>query len=235
MEYTPAKKAGSPFEITGIQLHDMMIHAANRLITAEAYLSRLDSIVGDGDHGVCMAMGMRKAADRLMNITGEYLPGEICQIIGKTMLLVGGASGVFFGSMFLAAAESLKEKRCVKVCDFADMWYMAQAAVEKKGGACRGEKTLIDALAPAVDAMKEHVDCDYLTALRAAEAAAEKGMLETKKWSQNLDVENSCLTGHWAARMLAQLLCGSCFKGCGNMWMMRAETNPSVRVVVCAI
>ncbi len=181
VEYIPAKKAGNLYEITAMQLRDMMIHVADRLIAAEAYLSRLDSIVGDGDHGVCMAMGMRKAVERLMNITEEYLPGEICQIIGKTMLLVGGASGVFFGSMFLAAAESLKDKRCVKVCDFAGMWHMAQVAVEKKGGARRGEKTLIDALAPAVDALKEHAGCDYLTALRAAEISAEEGMLETRK------------------------------------------------------
>lgn len=182
VEYVPAKRAGgNVFEITAMQLRDMMIHVADRLIAAEAYLSRLDSIVGDGDHGIRMAMGMRKAAQRLMGIPEEYLPGEICQIIGKTMLLVGGASGVFFGSMFLAAAESLGDNRRIKVSDFADMWHTAQAAVEKKGGARRGEKTLIDALAPAADAMKEHEGCDYLTALRAAEIAAEGGMLETQK------------------------------------------------------
>lgn len=184
-EYVPARRGRLPAtELDSLMLRDMMIYVADRLIASEAELSRLDSIIGDGDHGICIENGMRNVKLRLMSITNGDMPSEIYQIIGKTMLLfAGGASGTFFGWMYLAAADSMKDKKKILVPDFANMWSEALAAIERRGGACRGEKTLIDALGPAVDALKESASADFPTALRAAAAAAERGMLETKNMS----------------------------------------------------
>jgi len=171
-------------EMDVLLLRDMMIHVADRLIAAESELSKLDSIIGDGDHGICIENGMRNAKCRLMGISDEDMPSEIYQIIGKTMLLsAGGASGTFFGWMYLAAAESMKGKQRIRMPDFVYMWSEALAAIERRGGAHRGEKTLIDALGPAVDALKENVEAGFHKALESAAEAAEKGMLQTKNMS----------------------------------------------------
>lgn len=180
--YVSAPKVTGPImELDVLLLRDMMMHIADRLIASEDYLSELDSIIGDGDHGICIASGMKKIKCRLMKITEENTPYEVCQIMGKTMLLVvGGASGAFFGSMYMSAAESMKDKSQITVADFAEMWDAALTAIQKKGGAHRGDKTLIDALAPAVDALTAHTDANFLEALTAAEKAAEEGMRNTQ-------------------------------------------------------
>lgn len=180
--YVSAPKSVEPLmELDVLLLRDMMIQVADRLTAAEDYLSEIDSIIGDGDHGICIANGMRKGKCRLMDLTEKNAPYEVCQIIGKSMLLfAGGASGVFFGSMYLAAAESMKGKDRITVADFAQMWNAALLAIEKKGGAHRGQKTLIDALAPAVDALAGHIEQDFSEALCFAEEAARQGMADTK-------------------------------------------------------
>ena len=180
--YVPAERNFQRVRVLDVlHLRDMMIHVADCLIQSEDYLSELDSLIGDGDHGICIANGMRKARQRLIEITEENTPFEVCQIVGKTMFLqAGGASGAFFGSMYMAAAESVKEKKNLTVEDFYEMWREALMAIEKRGGARRGEKTLVDALAPAVDGLREQRGADFLPALKAAEEAAQRGMLDTK-------------------------------------------------------
>jgi dihydroxyacetone kinase len=180
--YVPAEKGSQHLtELNVLLLRDMMIHAADRLVEAGDLLSGLDSIIGDGDHGICIANGMTKAKQRLMDITEKNAPGDVYQIIGKTMLLLaGGAAGVFFGCMYTAAAESVKNKSKIKVSDFAQMWSAALSAIQEKGGARRGQKTMVDALAPAVDALAENTGKDFLYALKVSEKASEQGMLDTK-------------------------------------------------------
>ncbi len=182
--YTPVHRdPPHPRAMDTLLLRDMMIHTAGQLIDAEAYLSELDSMIGDGDHGICIANGMRRIRQRLMAIPADRgtLPFEIFNIMGRTMLLVGGASGTFFGSMYNAAAETMKGKALIQVSDFAQMWEAAVFAIKKKGGAKEGDKTLIDALSPAVAALKDFQGRDYLTALQAAEEAAQVGMQHTKE------------------------------------------------------
>lgn len=172
-------------ELDGLSLRDMMLSMADKLIEKEAYLSELDSLIGDGDHGICIANGMRKIKQCLMGMTSERdsLPEDILNMVGRTMYLVGGASGTFFGSMYIAAADTVKNKERIGVSDFSKMWESAAATVQKKGGARVGDKTLIDALIPAVLALKNATDKDICTALRQAKEAAKQGMLETKKMS----------------------------------------------------
>lgn len=182
VQYVPAKRPEGPvYTLDTLMLRDMMIYVANNLIENEEYLSKLDSLAGDGDHGICIANGMKCVILQLKKIGAENTPYDVYQMIGKTMLLVaGGASGAFFGSMYKAAAEVVRNKIKVNTADFAEMWQEALRTVEKKGGAKRGDKTMIDALEPAVTAIQKNLAQDFAAALSSASDAAERGMEETK-------------------------------------------------------
>lgn len=97
------------------------------------------------------------------------------------MLLAGGASGVFLGSMFLVQAETAENCDQIGTAAFAAMWRAAERAVEKRGGARRGEKTMLDALGPAADALEAHADEPLYTAVYAATEAAKQGVMDTKE------------------------------------------------------
>ena len=174
------KPKRNAMELTAMQLRDMLRAAADEVIGEEAFLSRLDSVVGDGDHGICVANGMRKAKQQLAGISGDGKADEICRAVGRSMLLAGGASGVFLGSMFLVHAETAENCDQIGTAAFAAMWRAAERAVEKRGGARRGEKTMLDALGPAADALEAHADEPLYTAVYAATEAAKQGVMDTK-------------------------------------------------------
>ena len=68
-----------------------------------------------------------------MMLSKENQPSDICDAIGTAMMFVGGASGVFHGTMFKAAARKIEDKEVLSVYDFADMWEVALAALMEKG------------------------------------------------------------------------------------------------------
>ena len=179
--YTPAVRNGRIETLDILTARDMMIHVANRLISAKEYLSELDSVIGDGDHGICMASGMQKVKLRLMEMTESEPVYQVFEMTGKTMLIsTGGASGVLFGNMFLAMAEDLKGKEEISAKDLATMERKALAKVQEKGRAHKGDKTMVDALYPAVKALEKNAQKGLAEALKKAEDAAEQGMLNTK-------------------------------------------------------
>lgn len=163
-------------------IRDMMIYVAHQLIDEEPLLSRLDSINGDGDHGICIENGMLKALEHLEGIGEGSLPGDIFQIMGKTMLLsAGGTTGVLFGNMFLALSEGLGKKKTVTTSEFGQMWKGSLRVVKERGGARRGEKTIIDALEPAVTELEKAAGEPFAMALEKAQSAAETGVEKTKQ------------------------------------------------------
>lgn len=179
--YTPAIRKGRIETLDILTVRDMMIHVANRLISAKEYLSELDSVIGDGDHGICMASGMQKVKLRLMEMTEADPVYQVFEMMGKTMLIsTGGASGVLFGNMFLAMAEDLKDKEKISANDLASMERKALLKVQEKGCAHKGDKTMVDALYPAVKALEKYSNKGLAEALKKAEDAAEQGMLNTK-------------------------------------------------------
>ena len=99
---------------------------------------------------------------------------------GKAMLLsMGGASGVIFGSMFMSG-QDFDPKKELSAEDLAEIEAKALATIQERGGAQVGDKTMVDALAPAVDAMKANADKGLLEMLKAAEAAAKEGVENSK-------------------------------------------------------
>jgi dihydroxyacetone kinase-like protein len=122
--------------------------------TGEHYLNDVDSALGDGDHGMSMAMGFRAVRQKLPELAGQDI-GTILKIVGVTLVSsVGGSAGPLYGTMFLRAAAAIGPKA---ECDVADLVNAGDAAAKglSDRGQCQiGDKTLLDIVAPAVEALK---------------------------------------------------------------------------------
>lgn len=175
-------KAGELSEINAEDARNMLLYIADKVIAKKPYLTDIDSAIGDGDHGIGMAGGMQKAKKKLLAMKGEENVYAIFEAAGKAMLMsMGGASGVIFGSLYLAGAKDMEKKAVLTAADLAQMERKSLAAIQERGKAAVGDKTMVDALAPAVEAM-EKSSGSLLDALKAAEEAARQGMEDTKKY-----------------------------------------------------
>lgn len=162
---------------------NMLIYVADKVIAQKPYLTEVDSAIGDGDHGIGMAGGMQKAKKKLVKMQGAENVYEIFETAGQAMLMsMGGASGVIFGSLYLAGAKGMDAKAVLKPEDIAAMERKSLEAIQERGGAQVGDKTMVDALAPAVKALEENAGKGLLEMLKAAEEAAKQGMEDTKKY-----------------------------------------------------
>lgn len=164
------------------QAKEMLLYVANSIIAAKPLLTEVDGAIGDGDHGIGMETGMKKARDKLLALTTTdvFIP---FQITGKTMLMsMGGASGVIFGSMFLAGAKGKTPKTEMDAASLAGLFHEGLLEIQARGKANVGDKTMVDALFPAVDALEAYQTDGLLPALIAAEEAAKKGMENTKQF-----------------------------------------------------
>lgn len=160
---------------------NMLIYVADCITRNKGFLTDLDSAIGDGDHGISMAGGMQKAKKKLLRMAGTENVYDLFETTGKTMLLsMGGASGVIFGSFFLAGAKGMENTSSITSADLAAMERKSLTDIQSKGGAQVGDKTMVDALSPAVDALEDSADLPLIAALRNAEEAARKGMENTK-------------------------------------------------------
>ena len=164
------------------QIKEMLIAIADAVIEAKPLLTEVDSAVGDGDHGIGMEMGLRKAKEKLLATD----PSDVYQlfaITGKTMLMsMGGASGVIFGSMFLAGAKGKAPASEITTPKLAEMFRAAAEEIHRRGGASIGDKTMVDAFFPAVTALEENANNGLSAAFTAAAAAAHVGMESTKNY-----------------------------------------------------
>ena len=162
---------------------NMLLYVADKIIANKPYLTEVDSAIGDGDHGIGMAGGMQKAKKKLLKIENERNAYQVFETAGQAMLMsMGGASGVIFGSLYLAGAKGMEAKAILTAQDIAEMEEKSLIAIQKRGGARLGDKTMVDALSPAVDALKEHAQEGLLEMMKAAEEAARQGVENTKQY-----------------------------------------------------
>ena len=162
---------------------NMLLYVADKIIVNKPYLTEVDSAIGDGDHGIGMAGGMQKAKKKLLKMEDERNVYQIFETAGQAMLMsMGGASGVIFGSLYLAGAKGMEAKEILTAQDIAKMEEKSLIAIQKRGGARLGDKTMVDALAPAVEALKEHAGEGLLEMMKAAEYAAKQGVENTKQY-----------------------------------------------------
>jgi phosphoenolpyruvate---glycerone phosphotransferase subunit DhaL len=140
-------------------------------------LTDLDAAIGDADHGINMDRGMTAVIGAL----DEAAPADmsaLCKQVGMTLVKsVGGASGPLYGTFFLRMAGALGSGDSVDAVDFAKALRAGVEGVVQRGRAEAGDKTMFDALAPALDALDAALasSSGLAAALADATVAAEKG------------------------------------------------------------
>ncbi len=187
-------KEGELTELNAADVRNMLLYIADKIIANKPYLTEVDSAIGDGDHGLGMAGGMQKAKKKLADMLDEDNAYALFEAAGKAMLMsMGGASGVIFGSLYLAGAKEMAPKAVLTPKDLADMEKKSLEAIKERGGASLGDKTMVDALSPAVDAMEENAGGSLLEMLKAAEEAARIGVENTKNYQAKFGRAKSLL------------------------------------------
>jgi phosphoenolpyruvate---glycerone phosphotransferase subunit DhaL len=163
--------------ITRDTVVDWMNRFASEMEEHRAELVRLDTAIGDADHGTNMDRGMRKALERL-DSTDQADPGAVLKTVAMALVSsVGGAAGPLYGTLFLQMGGALAGQEEVDLAGYVGAWRKGLEGVQMRGKADPGDKTMVDALVPAVEAMEGASDLDG--ALRDAVEAAERGMRDT--------------------------------------------------------
>jgi phosphoenolpyruvate---glycerone phosphotransferase subunit DhaL len=145
------------------------------------HLTQLDAAIGDADHGINLARGFSAIAVAL-DQSATPTPGSVLILAGSTLISkVGGASGPLYGMALRQAGKSLGDTADASLPELAGSLEAALAGVQKLGAAREGEKTMVDALAPAVAALQKAISegADPAAALSAAAAAAASGAQAT--------------------------------------------------------
>jgi len=146
----------------------------------KGYLSDLDAAIGDGDHGVSMVRGFNEVESRLSDVQDNRI-GPILKNVGMALTsTIGGATGPLFGSIFLKAGQAIGEKETINLDDLAQMFQASLNGVIGLGKAQVGEKTLVDALSPAVESLKNSV-----RQKKSLVAALEDAVSESKKGAES--------------------------------------------------
>src|SRR5208283_2667341 len=152
------------------------IYAENR-----QWLTELDSAIGDADHGINMDRGFTAVRAEL----AAHSPSDIRSVFQSvaTVLIrhVGGAAGPLYGTFFLRAATACAGKTEIEAADVVALFQAGTAGVQQRGKAAAGDKTMLDALLPALDAMRKGLEdgCSLAAILDAGAAAAQAGMTAT--------------------------------------------------------
>lgn len=140
-------------------------------------LVRLDTTIGDGDHGTNMHRGMQKAMEKLA-AAEQADPAAVLKTVAMALISsVGGAAGPLYGTLFLQIGTGLTGRQEVDLPTYAAAWRKGVEGVQSRGKAQLADKTMVDTLLPAVDALERATDLN--AGLRAAVDAAEQGMLST--------------------------------------------------------
>jgi phosphoenolpyruvate---glycerone phosphotransferase subunit DhaL len=156
---------------------DWMRRFAAEMEEHRGELVRLDTAIGDGDHGTNMDRGMRKALERL-DSAEQADSGAVLKTVAMALVSsVGGAAGPLYGTLFLQMGGALAGQEEVDLAGYVEAWKKGLEGVKARGKAEPGDKTMVDVLVPAVEAMEQAPDLD--AALRDAVEAAERGTQAT--------------------------------------------------------
>jgi dihydroxyacetone kinase-like protein len=154
---------------------------AARLEAERDFLTQLDAAIGDADHGVNMHRGFTAVLARVGAIA-EATPGQLLKTAGRTFIsTVGGAAGPLYGTAFLQAGEALGDVASFGPRRLLDALRAALEGVQRVGAAAVGDKTMVDALSPALAAfeLELRMGGSLETATCGAREAAAEGMRAT--------------------------------------------------------
>lgn len=169
----------------GIGDLDRMIRsAADKIRANRDELSKMDSAIGDGDHGTTIARAMGIAEKVLDESEKNDLKGLLKDVGWGVMGVDGGATGPLLGSFLMGLGKGLGEQEAVDCPTLATMFEDGLAGVRRQSKAQVGDKTLMDALLPAVDAVRQAADegKSIKEALHRAAEVAETGAVSTKEF-----------------------------------------------------
>jgi dihydroxyacetone kinase-like protein len=167
--------------VTKKQIVQWLEASAQVMAANQAYLTQLDSEIGDADHGINMNRGFGSVLNQLPALTDRDI-GTLLKQTGMALISsVGGASGPLYGTFFMRMGAVVDAKEELSNQDLHDMLQSGIAGIVQRGRARRGDKTMVDAWDPALEALKRAIDegQDTVSALRLSVAAAEKGMRDT--------------------------------------------------------
>ncbi len=183
------KKVAAPRELAGQTVAlgnagDVVRELIKTINANRDFLSEIDGLIGDGDHGVNMSKGFTGCGTRLdaMGEQAKALPAAFEQLSKALMEDIGGSMGPLYGQFFLGFVNTLEPYEKMDAALFADALAAAVANVQGMGNAQVGDKTLIDSMVPARDAFRAALEsgADFAACLAAMSEAAEKGKDSTK-------------------------------------------------------
>lgn len=152
-----------------------MQNCAETYVQHKDELTELDAAIGDADHGANMARGFTAVQGKLAGLEGKDI-GTIFKTVAMTLIsTVGGASGPLYGTFFLQAAGPANRKMTLTHEELVSIFGAGLQGLMHRGKAVVGEKTMVDALVPAVEALKPVGNDSLSAALERAVAAAKKG------------------------------------------------------------
>ncbi|NBC18425.1 MAG: dihydroxyacetone kinase subunit L [Bacteroidetes bacterium] len=154
---------------------------ADKIAEEKQYLTKLDSAIGDADHGVNMNRGFQAAMEALDDKAPASIDKALNTVAMTLISKTGGASGPLYGTFFMRAGSAVKGQETIDVSDWASMMDAGLQGVIQRGKAEVGDKTMVDALTPAVEALQQAAEDgdDWGDALAAAAEAAHDGMEAT--------------------------------------------------------
>ena len=155
--------------------------AALLIVENAAMLTQLDSAIGDGDHGENMMRGF-KAIEKKFEAGGPP-PADLTalfKLVGMTLLSsVGGAAGPLYGGFFLALSKASAGKEKLSKTEVGEILAEGLADIQRRGKAQLGDKTMVDALSPALEAYRIFPNGDVAAAVRAAAEQAQQSAAAT--------------------------------------------------------
>lgn len=165
------------------QLCELLLKISEKIEKNKQYLTELDAEIGDADHGINMARGFAQIKADCASYS-ELSCGEILTSAGKTLIrVVAGSSGPLYGSMFKQLGKAVGENE-LTYSGFIDGFGKGIEKIMALGGAKEGEKTMLDAMCPALAALsaEDDVKIGFESAVNAAEKATEntKNYIATK-------------------------------------------------------
>jgi len=190
----------------------MVKYASQQIINSKPFLTEIDSVIGDGDHGIGMEVGCRAAIKALSSKEFSSV-NEVFTETGKVMIMtMGGASGVIFGTMFLSGFNKHDGVTELRLETLAEVFGTSLEAIKKRGKAQPGDKTMVDALTPVVEKLRESVKVNHtlVEGLANAVEGAAQGVEATKGY-----------LGRWGrAKSLGERAVGHQDAGATSVWII---------------
>jgi dihydroxyacetone kinase-like protein len=166
---------------TSAQILAWLQRYADEIAKQKDFLTQLDAAIGDADHGANMHRGFQNVVTKTAAMSDQDI-GAILKAVAMTLIsTVGGASGPLYGTLFLQASIAAGAKKEISPEEFGAMLEKGVSGVVQRGKAVVGDKTMIDALEPAVDALKSALKAGepLSEALSKAGEAAHRGVEST--------------------------------------------------------